>query len=125
MAVPPKLEKELGELRSTHPMEVVEEPGCINVVFKEFTLGEGFSRPTSDLLVRVPKSYPEAGPDMFYTSPEVTLASGLNPQSAEHNEIHIGKQWRRFSWHKAAWNPSVDNMHGYLEFIRKRLREKK
>jgi hypothetical protein len=127
MTLPPKLQRELDELRSLHDIEVIEDPDFINLVFREFKLGDGYSVVASDLLLRVPRSYPDAGPDMFWVSPTVTLASGALPQAGEGVERHLDRAWRRFSWHRAGnrWNPNVDNMHGHLEFISRRLREKK
>ena len=121
MAIPPRLQSELNELAKSLALEIVEEPEVIDVVFRGFPVGSNFSLVSSDVLVRVPKTYPEAGPDMFWTQPELTLKDGRIPQSAEHMEDYLGRRWRRFSWHRARWTPSVDNMHGYLEFIRKRL----
>jgi hypothetical protein len=125
VALPPRLEKELQELRAARRVEIVEGSDWIYVVIPGFTLGEGFSVASSDLLIRLQRSYPDAGPDMFWVDVSVLLANGQPPQAAESLEDHIGRRWRRFSWHRQGWNPSVDNLHGYLEFIRRRLREKK
>jgi hypothetical protein len=106
-------------------VDVVEDGAWINLVISTFPLGEGYTKASSALLIRVQRTYPDAGPDMFWLDVGVMLASGGVPQAAQAIETHSGKQWRRFSWHRTTWNPSVDNLHGYLEFIRKRLREKK
>ncbi len=125
MTPPPKLIKEIEDLGQTLPIEVIEEPDSIDLVFRNFDVGEGFNLPRCDLLVRMPRTYPDAGPDMFWTTPELTLANGQVPQAAEHMETYIGRRWRRFSWHRRSWNPTVDNLVGYLEFVRHRLREKR
>jgi hypothetical protein len=128
MTLPPRLQNEVDELISTPcNIEVIEDPEYINLVFKTFPLGIGYSITESDLLLRVPRSYPDAGPDMFWVDSKVTLASGQIPQSAEAIERHLNKEWRRFSWHRegSPWNPTIDNMHSHLEFIRRRLRELK
>ncbi len=128
MTLPPKLQREIEELTSIpYAIEVCEDADFINLVFKGFPLGEGYNAPTSDLLLKVPRSYPEASPDMFWVEPEITLATGQIPQSAETIESHLGKNWRRFSWHRqgSPWNPTIDNIHGFIEFIRRRLREKR
>jgi hypothetical protein len=128
MTLPPKLQRELDELLgASHNIEVSEDPDFINLVFKAFQLGVGYNATESDLLLKIPRSYPDAGPDMFWVDPKITLASGQVPQSAEGIETHLGKQWRRFSWHRqgSPWNPMIDNMQSYIEFIRRRLREMK
>jgi Prokaryotic E2 family E len=125
VALPPKLEKEIGELRAEYPVDVFEDGDWINVVIPAFALGEGYSLPTSDLLIRAQRTYPDAGPDMFWLEVGVLLLNGQPPQSAEPIETYQGRTWRRFSWHRQRWEPSIDNLHGYLEFIRRRLKEKK
>ena len=125
MPLPPRLEAELAELRRTSAIDVLEEGDWINVVFRGFALGDGFNVSTSDLLLRVPRSYPDAGPDMFWVEVSVVLASNQVPQSADSIENYVGRTWRRFSWHRQVWNASIDNVPSHLEFIRRRLREKK
>ena len=125
VSVPVKLQRELDSLDNRYGKEVVEESDFVDIVLKDFELGEGFSVIRTELLIRVPKTYPDAGPDMFWTNPEVKLSSGQVPQAAESIENYLGRPWRRFSWHRKCWNPVVDNLSGTIEFIRKRLREKK
>jgi hypothetical protein len=125
MPVPPRLEKEINELRKQWEIELYEDADFVALVLKNFPVGNGYSVANCDLLLKVPKSYPDAGPDMFWTDPRLTLANGQIPQSGEAIEAFIGGQWRRFSWHRSSWNPNVDNMHGHVEFVRKRLRDLK
>jgi hypothetical protein len=128
MTLPPKLQQELEDLiRESCEIQVIEDADFVNLIFKRFMLGEGFFPQQSDLLLRIPRSYPDAGPDMFWVSPDVKLQSGQLPQAAESIETYMGKPWRRFSWHRqgSPWNPTIDNMHSQLEFIRRRLSEKK
>jgi hypothetical protein len=128
MTLPPKLQREVDELAVTsYKIEVIEDQDFINLVFKAFPLGEGYSAPESDLLLMVPRSYPDAGPDMFWLNPAITLASGQIPQSADSIENHLNKNWRRFSWHRqgSPWNPTIENIASQIEFIHRRLREKK
>lgn len=125
MALPPRLEKELQELGAVQQIDVIEDGDWINVLIRAFALGDGFSVATSDLLIRVQRSYPDSGPDMFWVDLSVLLPNGQPPQAAEATEIYMDRSWRRFSWHRQGWNPTIDNFHSYLEFIRRRLREKK
>jgi hypothetical protein len=125
VALPPRLQKEIDELRDTYAITIVEQGDCINLIFAKFPLGEGYSCANSDLLVRIPRIYPDAGPDMFWLERNVLLANGQEAQNSQSIESYATREWRRFSWHRSAWNPTVDNLHGYLEFIRRRLKEKK
>ena len=121
MAIPPRLEKEIEELRDTLAVEVLEDSEYVILVLKDFPLGKTFNVPTSDVLFKLPKTYPDAGPDMFWTAPNVTFADGRIPQAAESIEQILGNNWRRFSWHRQPWNPTVDSMHTHLEFVKLRL----
>jgi hypothetical protein len=125
MAIPPRLERELTELKKEHRLQVVPDGSFINIVFVQFPLGPGYRPSASDLLVKVPLSYPDAGPDMFWTDPAVMLATGAIPQNAQAKETHIQREWRRFSWHHRRWNSVTDNLVSYLEFVRSRLRQAK
>lgn len=121
------MQREIDELGSlSYSIEVSEDTDFINLVFKGFPLGEGYSAKETDLLLKIPRSYPEAGPDMFWVDPKITLDSGQVPQAADSMENHLGKIWRRFSWHRgSAWHPTIDNIHGHIEFIRRRLKDKR
>ena len=126
MALPPKLEAELATLRLQHTIEVAEDPDFVSLVFKDFRLGEGFNVEHSNLLIRIPRSYPDAAPDMFWVDRNVALANGAVPLNADSIETHLSREWRRFSWHRQQpWNPTVDNIYAYVEFITRRLREKR
>ena len=63
---------------------------------------------------------------MFWTEESLTLKNGQTPQSAEVIENHLGKRWRRFSYHpynNRPWNPAQDNIATYLEYVKQRLRK--
>lgn len=122
MAIPPRLEVELTALRKEFQIEVSEDNEFIYLIFKDFPLGNNFNIQTTDLLLKVPKTYPDAGPDMFWVKPNVTFPDGRFPQAADSFENALGSQWQRFSWHRP-WNPTIDNMHGHIEFIKARLRK--
>ncbi len=131
----PQLSSEIDELRQQYATEVVEEDSTINVVIRGFPTSELYNKPTTNLLLRVPRSYPDAGLDMFWTDPDLALRDGGTPTNAQQLETYpaldsipdfTGKQWRRFSWHPQPngprrWNPNVDNLDSYLEFVRKRF----
>jgi hypothetical protein len=133
--IPPQLATELEELKVQYKIDVVEEDTVINVIIRGFPTSALFNNPSANLLLRVPRSYPDAGPDMFWTDPELKLLDGTEPTNAQQMEKYpaldsipefSGKQWRRFSWHPQPnsprrWNPSVDNLASYLQFVRKRF----
>jgi hypothetical protein len=103
-------------------VEVIETDGFANLVFRSYRLPSSLNKINTDLLVKIPLSYPNGRPDMFWTKTEVLLKDGRVPRSAEAIETILGRQWRRFSWHPQAWNPGVDNIFTFLEFVKDRLR---
>lgn len=120
--LPAKLASEVEDLRATLVVEALEEPDYINLIIPGFPTGDGYSVPTTTLLLRVPRAYPDAGLDMFWTETCLTLSNGSAPQAAESIECYMGREWRRFSWHHNGWAPSTQGLAAYLEFVRRRFR---
>ncbi len=115
---------EIEELRAEgYSVEAMEADGWANALFTRWELPRGYSKDRSDLLLKFPLSYPTGKPDMFWVEPDVALANGAIPRSAESIEAAVGRQWRRFSWHLQNWNPGRDglNLKTYLEFVNSRL----
>ena len=120
--IPACVEQELKALADDgRKSELLESEGTACVVFPAYPLPRGYSKKASDLLLVLPLSYPNGKPDMFWVEPDVTLAGGAVPKSADQIEPHVGRQWRRFSWHMSSWNPATDNLRTFLEFINCRL----
>ncbi len=120
--IPPFITEEVEELRKAgHALEVVEAEGWFNLVFSSYPLPPGFNKPRTQLLVKLPLSYRNGKPDMFWVEEDVLLKDGRVPRSADSIEQALGKRWRRFSWHPQNWNPAADNIATYLEFINRRL----
>lgn len=121
--LPPALAREVDTVRATRHVDVVEDPDFVNIILPGHPTGPSFNAAATTVLVRVPRAYPEAGPDMFWTDPDLALASGSPPQAADQIELHAGRDWRRFSWHLAGgWKPGLHNLSSYLEFVARRLR---
>ena len=112
--------KALGYETETPPLEAGNEA---LVVFPMFPVPQGkYNMENVRLLVRVPLAYPNAGLDMFYTQPDLKLASGASPQQSEVLETLAGAVWRRFSWHRnIPWIPGRDSLVGFVSFIEDNL----
>lgn len=118
----PRVLEEITTLQAYgHQVEATEAEGWVNVVFHDYSLPSHFNKPATELLVKLPVSYPNGQPDMFWTDADLLLSSGRVPQSAEAIEPALGKSWRRFSWHVQGWNPATCDLFTYLEFINRRL----
>lgn len=123
--IPPELDADIQRLREQgYDVGIVEEGQRIYLVFRGFALGTAYTPPTSDLMVFTSVQYPNAGFDMFWVGPDVKLANGAIPQSADQLETHMGRQWRRFSWHlppSRPWNPGRDSLLTWMSTVEERL----
>ncbi len=120
-----QLSRELEQLHEQGcETEVHEDSSLTIVIFKKFPLPKGYNMEATDVLIKVPLSYPNGQLDMFWTEPNLRLASA-NGQTATSVEQILGRQWLRFSWHPQKWNPGRDNILTFVEFINRRLAQLK
>lgn len=101
--------------------EVKEEGGFLNLVIQGYQMPSAYKPASVDLLVRLPAGYPNAKPDMFWTRPNVALASGAVPTTANVQETHLGLPWQRWSRHGNGWRPGIDGLRSFLATIRSEL----
>lgn len=110
--------EEVGNLKELgYKVEIVESDGMINLVFDDFPIPLFYNKKYTTLLLRLPVSYPNGNPDMFWTDADLTCLNGQIPNKADQMETYLGRQWRRFSWHPQGWNPGTGNLCMYLEFV--------
>lgn len=101
---------------------LTEADGLANVEIAEYPVqSRHYNKISVRLLLRLPLSYPNGKPDMFWVDEDFLLRDGRVPKSAETFEVWLGQRRRRFSWHLSNWNPGVDNLRTFLEFINNRL----
>lgn len=88
--------------------EVHDADGRLYVVLSKLALPAGlFAVDRSDLMFMSDHSYPLSAMDMFWTEPEVLRLDGGIPAGGESIETYLGRQWRRFSWHRqGVWRPT-------------------
>ncbi len=120
------VQHEVEELRKQGlAVSLVEgQDGFIHVILENYSLPSGYSVQSSKLLVKLPASYPNGMPDMFWVDEAVRLANGSLPDRANPEAVN-GNTWLRFSWHPARWNPGNDTLLTYLEFVNRRLEQRK
>lgn len=101
-------------------------PGASEVFFVAKNLAVSatkYDRAQTDLMLRIPNGYPNAGLDMFWVDPPLQLQTGGYPVSADRFEDYAGRRWQRFSRHLAtAWRPGVDGMGSFLALVLAELR---
>lgn len=97
-----------------------EDGAGTHVVIGGFALGPGLSPEVTDVLVTLPKGFPDAGPDMFWLSPGATRTSGGGIPATSEIRQHAGRSWQRWSRHIAGqWRPGIDNLGTYLLYVRR------
>ena len=119
----PVLDEDLQRLRDQgFDYELLVDPPEIGIVVRNVPLSDGvFTQTLTDILLKTTQLYPQSEMDMFWVDPELRLASGAEPL-ASNPELHFGRAWRRFSWHRnCAWIPGRDDLLTHLEFARARL----
>lgn len=103
--------------------DVVPQPGGWTfVVVKEFALPEAYEPSVVKLLVKLPPTFPDGAPDMFWTTPAVRLKRGASPQGTSLEPL-LGESWMRFSWHlvPGAWRPGVSTLRDFMRCVRARF----
>ncbi len=101
--------------------EIVEEPGGsrIFILLPKVPLPAGlFKVERTDVLFIGDTQYPHSALDMFWTEADVVRLNGSVPQGADQLETHLGRQWRRFSWHRNnVWNPASNGLLDHYAFM--------
>lgn len=117
------LEQHLNSLRehTGHIVDYVEADGLSNIIVKNHPLPVGYTKASSDILMRLDAAYPLSKPDMFWLEADILLAGGTIPKNAEEILNALGRKWRRFSWHFNSWNPATGDLLFFLEFIKVRI----
>ncbi len=99
-----------------------ESGGWQFLVISNYELPGGFEPNRVDLLLKLPPTFPDAAPDMFWVHPAVNAPNGCVPR-ASSNELLLGKDWQRFSWHlgPTAWKPGISTLRDYLRCVQARF----
>ena len=106
--------------------ESISQPdGWTFLVVPNYPLPDGFSPGRVRLLVKLPPSFPDAAPDMFWLNPPIRTPSGVAPQGTSIETV-LGADWQRFSWHllPGAWRPGTSSLRDYLRCVRARLEKR-
>jgi hypothetical protein len=102
------------ERAKVHP----QPDGWNFLVVSDYRLPTGFRPDRVEMLVKLPPTFPDAAPDMFWVHPEVKAPNGGLPRATSTERV-LGKDWQRFSWHLApgAWKPGVSTLRDYLRSV--------
>lgn len=106
--------------------EFLEQPdGWTWLRIPDYPLNDGYEPATATLLVKLPPTFPDAAPDMFWLFPVVKTAAGAAPQGTSALAM-LGQEWQQFSWHlqPGAWIPGTSTLRDYLRCVRARLEKR-
>lgn len=108
-----------------YDFDVVVEGGTTGIVLKSVKLPAGkFNCEMADVLILLPKGYPDCPPDMFYMSPKLALsATGQVPKACTVEHRFAGRVWQRWSRHNNAWRPGVDGLRTMVARVQTALTE--
>lgn len=77
-----------------------------------------FQVPTADILILLPRGYPDARPDMFYSVPWLKLSGSEGfPRAANQPLQFDGQRWQRWSRHSSEWRPGADGIWTMLKRV--------
>lgn len=95
------------------------EGGQAGVILRGYGLpDEKYQVAEADILILLPRGYPDAAPDMFYALPWLTLApSQRYPRQADQPLNFSGQRWQRWSRHNNEWRPGVDGIWTMLKRV--------
>jgi hypothetical protein len=111
------------DLGMRNAFQVLPQPdGWTYVVVDDYALPSAYVPCTTRLLVKLPPTFPDARPDMFWLNPGVRTAAGGEPAGTSGEQM-LGAVWQRFSWHlkEGAWQPGVSTLRDFMRCIRARF----
>ena len=125
--IPDELVKDLEVLKPRgFSFELTEANSRVYIIFRDFPLPDSvYNVQKTDLLIFTTPLYPNAGFDMFWVDNKFTLKNGGIPKNGDQVESHLGRPWRRFSYHpyqKKPWNPSEDSVAVFIQHVEQRLK---
>jgi len=84
--------REVEELRSAgYKVDINESDGVVNLIIGDYPLPSTYNKRQTVLLLRVPISYPNGNPDMFWTDHDLMCSNGKIPTKADQNRNISGK----------------------------------
>ena len=111
------------EQRYSTVEEYPQPDGWRFVVYRGFRIPAEYRPDRVDVLIKLPPTFPEAAPDMFWVSPAVTIAAtGASPRGTGSVNL-LNQSWQQFSWHlkQGAWRPGVSDIRDFLRCIQGRF----
>lgn len=102
--------------------EASQEGNRLYVVVEQYRLPAGVSRiPSTDVLFIGDTQYPLSSMDMFWVELDVVRSDGSLFENSDSIEEHLGRRWRRFSYHRnGIWNSTGNPLMDHFGFMETR-----
>lgn len=102
--------------------EVQQDGNRLFVVLKGYGIPKGISKATTtDVLFMADTQYPFSAMDMFWTDLDVVRPDGSSFENSDSIEQYLGRQWRRFSYHRnGTWSPTGNPLLHHFAFMETR-----
>lgn len=121
MEIPARLQQDADELATSlgRPVRLHQSGNQFYVVVENAPLpGGAYTAASSDILMLTDFQYGTSAMDMFYMEEHLRPAAGPIPDHASQVEDHLGRRWRRWSWHRnGRWTPGVDGLLSHWAFV--------
>ena len=115
----PLPEDDVEFLNADYEWEQTLEGSKKGLLIHNYTLPDGYTPRTSNLMILIPPDYPMGMIDMFYFCPAISRKYG-GPISALVHESHFGQEWQRWSRHYD-WRPGIDNIATHIIYVGNQL----
>lgn len=104
-------------------VDIETEGAQVFVIMRQLALPpDAYQVARSDVLFMTDAQYPMSAMDMFWTDLAVIRRDGTVPAGAESIETYLGREWRRFSWHRnGIWRPTGNVLLDHFEFMQDRF----
>lgn len=99
--------------------ELIQVEGAVHLILHRFPFPRYVPK-EADMLIRLPAGYPQTALDMFYTIPDVKLASGAFPDRCDQHPAFAGRIWQQWSRH-STWRVGIDNLRTHLSAVIKEI----
>lgn len=94
----------------------------LHLIIHDFACPTGLQPEHTDLLIRLPRGYPDVAPDMFWVDPSVSRSDGSAPAATSTIQNFHDRAWQRWSRHiRRQWRPGRDNLATYLAYVRRAM----
>ena len=105
-------------------IELVKEGSQSAAIVRKFNLPpQTFDAADVDVLILLPKGYPDTPPDMFYTWPWLKLFGTESlPHCADRAFTFADRNWQRWSRHSQEWRAGTDGIWTVLRRVDAALR---